>query len=158
MHINWLKIQIHVLGCMLRSHARDGNEIQTSRRRGSAGNIEILGFLIPVNIKHTWKSWNLAWCHGATSTCPCNFFVPFGVGLGICLSQTRASHNKHNGFGRECPTFLDETISIASYCFQIFSRVKVEQPECYVNFCDFSWFVWTFLCINWVFNAFMCII
>ena len=28
-HINWLKNQICVLGCMLRSHARNGNEFQT---------------------------------------------------------------------------------------------------------------------------------
>ena len=41
-------------------------------------------------------------------------------------------------FGRERPTFGDETISIASYCFQIFSRVNIEQQECCVNFCDFS--------------------
>ena len=61
-------------------------------------------------------------------------------------------------FGREHPTFGDKTISIASYCFQFFSRVNIEQQECCVNFCDFSGFVWTFLCINWVFNAFMCII
>ena len=30
-------------------------------------------------------------------------------------------------FGRERPTFGDETISIASYCFQFFSRVNIEQ-------------------------------
>ena len=30
-------------------------------------------------------------------------------------------------FGRERPTFADKTISIAFYCFQIFSRVKIEQ-------------------------------
>ena len=42
--------------------------------------------------------------------------------------------------------------------FNFFSRVKIEQQECCVNFCDFSGFVCTFLCINWVFNAFMCII
>ena len=30
-------------------------------------------------------------------------------------------------FGRERPTFVDKTISIASYCFQIFYRVNVEQ-------------------------------
>ena len=51
-------------------------------------------------------------------------------------------------FGRERPTFGDETISIASYCFQIFSHDNIEQQECCVNFCDFSGFVWTFLCIN----------
>ena len=30
-------------------------------------------------------------------------------------------------FGRECPTFGDETVSIASYCFQKNSRVNIEQ-------------------------------
>ena len=51
-------------------------------------------------------------------------------------------------FGWERSTFGDETISIASYCFQFFSRVNIEQHECCVNFCDFSGFVWTFLCVN----------
>ena len=32
--------------------------------------------------------------------------------------------------------------------FKYFSRVNIEQQECCVNFCDFSGFVWTFLCIN----------
>ena len=61
-------------------------------------------------------------------------------------------------FGRERPTFGDETISIASYCFQFFSRVNIEQLECCVIFCDFSGFIWTFLCVSEVFNAFVCII
>ena len=42
--------------------------------------------------------------------------------------------------------------------FKFFSHVNIEQQECCVNFCDFSGYFWTFLCINWVFNAFMCII
>ena len=42
--------------------------------------------------------------------------------------------------------------------FKFFSRVNIEQQESCADFCDFSGFVWTFLCINWVFNAFMCII
>ena len=42
--------------------------------------------------------------------------------------------------------------------FKFFSRVNIEQQECCVIFCDLLGFVWTFLCINWVFNAFMCII
>ena len=61
-------------------------------------------------------------------------------------------------FGRQCPTIGDETISIASYCFQFFSGINIKQQECCVNFCDFSGFVWTFLCMNWVFNSYMCII
>ena len=121
-------------------------------------NIEILYFKIILNPKLVWNSRNLACYHGAASTCSGKFFVPFGVSLGICFSQTRASHNKPGGFGRQRPTFGDETISIASYCFQNFSRVNVEQKECCFIFCDFLGFVWTFLCINWVFNAFMCII
>ena len=43
-HINWLKIQICVLGYMLRSHARNGNECHTPCHRHSAANIEIPGF------------------------------------------------------------------------------------------------------------------
>ena len=42
--------------------------------------------------------------------------------------------------------------------FKFFSRVDIEQQECCVNFCDFSGFVWTFSCINWVFKTFMCVI
>ena len=32
-NLNWLKIKICVLGCMLRSHARNGNEFQTPGHR-----------------------------------------------------------------------------------------------------------------------------
>ena len=66
----------------------------------------------------------------------------------MLLTKTRASHNKHDGFGREHPTFGDETISFASYCFQFFSRVNIEQQECCVNLCDFSGFVWTFYALS----------
>ena len=65
--------------------------------------------------------------HEAASTCRGKKFVPFGAGLGISFSQTRASHNKRDGFGRERATFGDETISIASYCFQKISSVNIEQ-------------------------------
>ena len=44
MHISWLKIQIYVLGCMLMSHARNGNESQTPCQCHSAASIEIPGF------------------------------------------------------------------------------------------------------------------
>ena len=42
--------------------------------------------------------------------------------------------------------------------FKFLSRVNIEQHECWVNFWDFSGFAWTFLYINWVSYAFMCII
>ena len=86
------------------------------------------------------------------------FFVPFGAGLGISFSQTRASHNKRDGFGRERATFGDKTISFASDCFQKISSVNTEQYECCVNFWDLLGFVWTILCINCVFDSFTCVI
>ena len=90
----------------------------------------------------------MACYHGAASTCRGTNFIPFGAGLGICFSQTGASHNKHDGFGRERPTLGDETMSVASYCFQKISSVNIEQQECCVQFWNFLGFVWTFLCIN----------
>ena len=35
-----------------------------------------LVFLIPINPKHAWKSWNLAWCHDMAPPCCGNFFLP----------------------------------------------------------------------------------
>ena len=49
-----------------------------------------------------------------------NFLSHLGVGLGISFSQTRDSHDKRDGFGRERATFGDETISVASYRSQFF--------------------------------------
>ena len=62
----------------------------------------------------------MACYRGAASTCRGKKIIPFGAGLGISLPQTLASHNKRDGFGRERATFGDETISVASYCFQKF--------------------------------------
>ena len=76
MHQSCLKNHMCVLRWIFGSHARHGSEIQTSGRRGSAGKIEKLKFLIPVIPKHAWKSWNLAWCHDMAPTCCGNFFWP----------------------------------------------------------------------------------
>ena len=66
---------MRVLGWISKSHARNENVIQTSGRHGSARKIEKLGFLIPVNPKHAWILWNLAWCHDMAQTCCGNFSV-----------------------------------------------------------------------------------
>ena len=68
------------------------------------------------------------------------------------LANQSFSHNKPHGFGRERATLGDEMIYVAS------SRVNIEQQECCAIFWDFSGFAWTFVHINWVFYAFMCII
>ena len=51
-------------------------------------------------------------------------------------------------FGRERPTFGDETYPLPLLNFNFFPSVNIEQQDCCVNFLDFSGFVWTFLCIN----------
>ena len=150
MHINWLKNQICVLGCMLRSHARNGNELQTPGHRWLPAKLWDDWFLNSSKSKTRLNWWNLACYHGAASTCRGKKIVPFGAGLGISFSQTRASHNKRDGFGRERATFGGKTISVASYCFQKISSVNIEQRECCVQFWNFSGFVWTFLYINLV--------
>ena len=141
---------------MLRSHARNGNEFHTPGHRW-----------LPAKY---WDAWFLNYSKSKTHL----KFMKLGMlsWSGIThamvkilshLGQVRvyASHKPKllttsmMVFSRERPTFGDEMISIASYCFQVFSRVNIEQQECCVNFLGF---VWTFLCINWVFNAFMCII
>ena len=138
MHINWLKNQICVLRCILRSHARNGYEFQTPGHRWLLAKHWDTWFLTLVNPKLVWNSWNLACYHGATSTCRGKSFVRFGACLGISFSQTRASHNKRDGFGTERATYGDETISTASYCFQIFCCVNIEQQECCVIFVIFQ--------------------
>ena len=40
----WVENDICVLGCMLMSHARNDNEFETPRHRGSDANIAIHGF------------------------------------------------------------------------------------------------------------------
>ena len=92
-----------------RSHARDGSETQTSGRRGSAGKIEKLGFLIPVIPKHAWKSWKLAWCHDMTPTCCGKFFGRIGTSFGVSFLQTGASVKKARGSERERVTSMCET-------------------------------------------------
>ena len=90
-------------------------------------------------------------------TCRGKNIVPFGADVDKLLANQSFSQNKPDGFSRVRATLGDETIYVASSYFQIYSRVNIEQHECCVNFWDFSGFFWTFLWINLVFNAFMCI-
>ena len=92
------------------------------------------------------------------STCHGKKFVPFGAGLGISLSHTRASHNKPGSFGREHATFGDETISVASYCFQNLSSVNIEQRSVVFNFGIFQGSFGHFYTLTGFSRHFMCII
>ena len=145
-----------VLGWISRSHARDGSEIQTFARRGLAGKIEKLGFLIPVIPKHAWKSWNLAWCHVMALTCRGNFFGWIGTSFGISFLRTGASLKKARGSERERVTFECETIYVVP--LEFIYKGNIELHECPVKIWNYSGFVWPYLHINWVFGHLMCII
>ena len=89
---SWLKNHMCALGWISRSHARNGNEIQTSGHRGSAENIEKHGFQIIVNPKHAWKWWkNLAWCHVMVLPCCGKKIGRIGTSFGISFLQTSFS-------------------------------------------------------------------
>ena len=72
--------------------------------------------------------------HIAASTCRGKFFDPLGAGLGISFSQTRASHNKPNGVGRERAAFWYKTIYVASHCLQKLSSVNIDHMSFVLNF------------------------
>ena len=125
MHQSCFKNHMCVLGWISRSHARDESEIQTFGRRGSAGKIEKLGFLIHVNPNHAWKSWNLAWCHDLAPTCCCNFFGRIGTSFGISFLQTGASLKKAHGSERESVTSMCETTYTAFSCLNFFLHRQI---------------------------------
>ena len=70
------------------------------------GRLRNLVFLIPVNPKHTWKSWNLAWYHDMAPTCCSNFFGRIGTSFGTSFLQIGASLKKARGSERERVTFV----------------------------------------------------
>ena len=117
LHQSWLKNHMCVLGWISRSHARNGNEIQTFGHRGLAENIEKLGFKILVNLKHAWKSWNLAWCHVMVLPCRGKKNGRIGTHFGISFLQTGASFKKARGSERERVTFECGTIYAAPLSF-----------------------------------------
>ena len=142
MHQSWLKNHICVLGWISRSHARNGNKIQTSGHRGSAENIEKLGFKILVNPKHAWKSWNLAWCHVMVLPCCGKKIGRIGTNFGISFLQTEASLKKARGSERERATFECETIYVVP--LEFIYKGNIELHECPVKFWNYSGFVCPF--------------
>ena len=120
---------------MLMSQWRNGDEFRTPRHRGSPANVEVLAFVILVNTKLVWNSWNLACYHGTASTCWGKKYRPIWGRLWYKLLANHSfSHNKPDGFGRERATLGDETIYVASSYFQFFSCVNIEQQESFATF------------------------
>ena len=148
-----------VLGWISRSHARDGNEFQTpghcwlpakhwdtwflnSRKPKTRLKFMKVGML-------SWSGINMSWY----KVCP--IWGKFGYML-----LTNRSFSLHAWWFLvgNIPPLWTKRYPLPLIAFKFFSCVNIEQQECCVNFCDFSGFILTFLCISWVFNAFMCII
>ena len=97
----------------------------------------------------SWSGINMSWSN----------FCPIWGTFGYMLLTTRSFSQQAWWFSvGNVPPLGTKRYPLPRIAFKFFSRVNIEQQECCVNFCDFSGFVWTLLCINWVFNAFMCII
>ena len=121
MHINWLKNQICVLGCMLRSHARNVNEFQTPGHRWLPVKHWDVWFLNSSKSKTRLKFMKVGMLSWSGINMSCYKFCPISGRFGYMLLTNRSfSQQGWCFFGRERPTFGDETISIASYWFQFF--------------------------------------
>ena len=153
MHINWLKNKIPVLGCMLRSHASNGKEFRTPGHRWDAWFLNSSKSKTRLKFMKlhmlSWSGINMLWYK----------FCPI-------WSKFRYMLLTNWSFSQQAWWFLVgnyQPLGMKRYplpliAFKFCSRVNIEEQDCCVDFCDFSWFVWTFLCINWVFKTFMCII
>ena len=148
-----------VLGWISRSHARHGNEIQTPGRCWLPAKHWDAWFLNSSKSKTrlkfmklgmlSWSGINMLWWK----------FCPIWGRFGYMLLTNRSFSQQAWWISvGNVPPLGTKWYPLPLIAFKKFSRVNIEQQECCVNFCDFSGFVWTFLCIKWVFNAFMCII
>ena len=133
MHINWLKNQICVLVCMLRSHARNGNEFETPGHR----------WLL---VKH-WDAWFL---NSSKSKTRLKFHETWHaimerhrhavVQILSHLGQVwvYSSHKPEllttsmMVLGRERPTFVDATIYAVP--LEFIYKGNIELHECPVKF------------------------
>ena len=144
---------------MLRSHARNGNEFQTPGHCWLPAKHWDAWFLNSSKCKTRLKFMKICMLSWSGIDMLWYKFCPIWGRFGYILLTNRSFLTPSMMvFSRELATFVDEMISIVSYCFQFFFSCQHRTTWVLCEFCDFSGFVWTFLCINWVFNVFMCII
>ena len=143
---------------MLRSHARNGNEFQTPGHRWLLAKHWDAWFLNSIKSKTRLKFMKLGMLSWSGINMPWYKICPIWGRFGYMLLTNRSFSQQAWWFSvGNVPPLGTKRYPLPLIAFKKNSRVNIEQRECCVNFCDFSGFVWTFLCINWVFNAFMCI-
>ena len=149
MHINWLKNQIYVLGCMLRSHARNGNEFQTSGHRWLPAKHWDAWFLNSSKSKTRLKFMKICMLSWSGIDMLWYKFCPIWGRFGYMLLTNRSFWQQAWWFSvGNVPPVGTKQYPLPLIAFNFFSRVNIEQQECCVNFCDFSGFVWTFYALT----------
>ena len=144
---------------MLRSHARNGFEFQTPGHRWLPAKHWDAWFLNSSKSKTHLKFMKLGMLSWSGINMPWYKFCPILGWFWYMLLTNRSFSQQAWWFSLgNAPPLGTKRYPLPLIAFNFFPRVNIEQQECCVNLCEFSGFVWTFLCINWVFNAFMCII
>ena len=140
---------------MLRSHARNGNEFQTLGHRRLPAKHWDAWFLNSSKSRTRLKFMKLGMLSWSGINMTWYKFCPIWGRFGYMLLTNRSFSQQAWWFlvGNVPPLWRNDVhcLFLLSY---FFSCVNIEQLECCVIFCDVSGFVWKFLCINWVFNAF----
>ena len=144
---------------MLRSHARNGNEFQTLGHHWLPAKHWDAWFQNYSKSKTRMKCMKLGMLSWSGINMPWyKFSSIWGMFGYMLLRNWNFSQQAWWFLVGNVPPLGTKRYPLPLIAFNFFSRVNIKQQECCVKFCDFSGFVWTFLCINWVFNAFMCII
>ena len=138
MHINWLKIQIWVLGCMLRSHARNGNEFRTPGHRWLPAKHWDAWFLNSSKSKTHLEFMKLGMLSGSGIKMPWYKFCPIWGRFGYMLLTNRSFSQQAWWFSvGNVPPLGMKRYTLPLIAFKFFSCVNIEQQECCVNFWDF---------------------
>ena len=139
MHINWLKNQICVLGCMLRSHARNGNEFQTPGHRWLPVKHWDAWFLNCSKSKTRLKIMKLGMLSWSGINMPWYKFYPIWGRFWYMLPhKPELLATSMMVFGRERPPLWTKRYPLPLLDFNFFPSVNIEQQECCVNSWDFQ--------------------
>ena len=147
--MNRLKIQICVLGCIRRFHARNGNEFQTLGHRWLPAKHWDARFLNSSKSKTRLKFMKLAMLSWSGINMPWYKLCPIWGRFGYILLTNRSFSQQAWWFSvGNVPPLGTKRYPLPLIAFNFFYHVNMEQHECCVNFCDFSGFVWTFYALT----------
>ena len=136
--INWSKNQICVLGCMLRSHARNGNEFQTPWHRWLLTKQWDASFLNSSKSKTCLKFMKLGMLSRSGINMPWYKFCPIWGRFGYMLLTNRSFSQQARWFSvGNVPPLGTKRYPLPLICFQIFFSCQHRTTGV---LCEFLWF------------------